>query len=271
MNETTTTAEPKQPVYNSNPFSRTFKGLDLLFKYNQSIALVLLIISLVTGLLQFAGNFVPSSGRDDTASLPDIGHLEPANVALLVGGLIILGLISAALVALISTYINGITKYVAWKTSRRETTSFSESFHEVTKRFWTILVVQVVTTLKIIGGFLLFVIPGIRAALRYEMVLFPVFEENLNSKQAMKRIKQLTKGRLIEVFGIQTVATIIPVIGLLLAMGGEAVMYPELKALKASGAKGPKPHWLNYIGLIVLSAFLVIISLFVVLLINWRP
>ncbi len=258
MNEPTIKTQHQHLHYNSNPFSRSFKGLDLLFKYNNTLAITLLILSMFYFMLQILGSFIPG-GDSDTGSSSSPASDNP-DLGLILAIVIPIVLIIFIISIVISTYVYGLIYFVAWKTSRLETTTFGEAFKVVTGHFWTIFVIQVIVGLKILGGLLLFIVPGIRAALRYELVLFPVFEENLNSRKAIKNIKALTKGHLIELFGLATVSSLVPFIGLLLHLGGDAVLYPELKALKASGAPAPKAHWLNYLGLILMAGLIAVIA-----------
>lgn len=259
------TPTKSQANINTNPFSRAFRGLELFFKHNQMWAIIFLIFSGLGTLAQWLPQDSPpptsSSGGAVDASLPGLGAPEIAILTFL-----ILSITFAALVVLV--YLYGIMAYVTWKTSKGETAGFGEAFGAVTKRFWTIMVVQVFTGLKILGGFLLLIVPGIRAALRYEMVLLPVFDENLNARDAMKRIKNLTNKHLMEIFGVGTVGAIVPVLGSVLQLGGYAVMYPELKMLEKHVGPMPKVHWLNYLGLILVGGLLILGGLGVFLLLS---
>lgn len=259
MNETATQLNQNEEI-NTNPFSRTFKGMDLLFKYNQVMAIIILIASLIGGFLQFLGNISGSFGGDTGQSEAPVDQAQivtnsaEAQIALIVIIVLVI-LVALCIAAVIGVYFDGITKFVAYKSSKKSTTNFSEAVKVVTSKFWTILAINIITYLKIVGGLLLFIIPGIRAALRYELVLYPVFDENLGASAAIKRSKQISKNHLMEIFGIVSVGTIIPIVGPLLNLGGELVMYPELKHLADSGETPPKVHWLNYIGLILLTLF----------------
>ncbi len=262
MNTTSITTETQTTKINTNPFSRAFSGLDQLFKYNQTMAIILLVFSLVSGIGQFANNLMSSgsSSTSNTTSLPSDINWAAAAVIIIPIALIVL--LAGCVIA---TYVNGITNYVAWKTSRKQTTTFGEAIREVTNRFWTIFAVQILVFFRVFGGLLLFIVPGIRAGLRYQMVLFPVFDEGLNASHAIARIKELTKNHLIEIFGLMTAAGIIPIIGPLLQWGGEAVMYPELKQMHAEGLK-PKVHWLNYIGLVIVGFIFLLVASVIALL-----
>lgn len=94
------------------------------------------------------------------------------------------------------------------------------------------------------------------------MVLFPVFDEDLGAWQAVNRIKFLTQKSLMEVFGIMTVSQLLFPVAILIQMGGESVLYPQLKAIKDSGAEKPPTHWLNYLGFVLWAGLFVIIASF---------
>lgn len=250
---------------NTNPFSRAFKGLEELFEHNTPWAIIILVFGALGTVTQFIPTDTqPSTDASQVTTNAVSGVGMDGRVVLFIIGF---GLIVLFVVAIITTYFEGIIAYVTWKTSKGQKAGFGEAFSAVSRRFWTIFVVEVLISLKIIGGLLLFIVPGIRALLRYEMVLLPVFDENLTATKAMGRVKKLTRKHLMEVSGIATVGTIIPVIGTLLQMGGEAVMYPELKALENHDGPLPKVHWLNYIGF-VLIGLLVIAGLGIFALLN---
>lgn len=250
--------------YESNPFSVTFRGLDWLFKYNQSLAIVILVVTALFMAPQFTFNSTaptPNQVQNGT-QLPAASTEFSLQLGLLVLLLIVCALVVALLV---STVITAFLSFVSWKTSRKETTTFSETWKAVTSNFRSLLVVELIAWVKIIGGLILFIVPGIRAYLRYQMVMFPIFERGAKPREAIQEMKGLTSGRLIELFGISTVAGLIPFVGGVLQLGGLAVAYPQLNAIKTSSEK-PKKHWLNYIGFIILGFIALAISLVFLLL-----
>lgn len=245
--------------YVSNPFSSCFRGLDKLFKHNKKIAIVLLVISAVLGGLQFLGG---SSEETATAPPAESGAgagLDGVQIALIVA----LGVLILAAMFFVSVFIGGVISFITLKTSRGETTSFKEAARATFAKFWTLAGVTVLSILKILGGSLLLIVPGVRAGLRYQMALLPVFDDNLKAGAAMRRIKFLTKNHLMEVFGIGTVSSLIPVFGPLLQIGGEAVLYPQLKDLKDNNRPKPPTHWLNYLGFILLALITILIVIIV--------
>lgn len=251
--------------YISNPFKVIFKGFDKLFKHNQTMAIVILVLTLLGSVGQ-TFNYGAGSGGGTTVA-NETGISTGAIVGIVALGLLVFILI----MAFFGTVFNGAVAYVVYKTSKSETTNFSDTMKAVFGKFWTILGIEIVVALKVIGGLILFIIPGIRASLRYNLVLLPVFDEDAGIGQAMKRSKEITKDHLLEVFGMVTAAAIIPFVGPIMQYGGQAVMYPQLKALKDSGATKPQVHWLNYLGFILIGAFVLfalLIALIVVVALN---
>ncbi len=120
--------------------------------------------------------------------------------------------------------------------------------------------------LKVLGGLLLFIIPGIRAMLRYNMVHMFVFDENTGVIESINKSKALAKDHLIEVFGMTFASSLIPFVGGIMAIGGQSVMYPQLKQLKSAPHQKPKVHWLNYLAFILWLIFSLFIALIVLIL-----
>jgi hypothetical protein len=250
-----TMAKTKPVQFESNPFKVIFWGFDKLFKHNQTMAIVLLAVSVFSSFGQFF-----DYGVGDTPGSSTSSESSPASAAL-VGAIVVMIIIFIAAAIFIGTMINGIMSYVAYATSKHQTVTFSQSIKAVWEKFWTILWIEVLVVLRVLGGTLLFIIPGIRAALRYDMALFPVFEGNANAEEAIAKSKAVTKDHLLEIFGMSVAAGIIPFVGQLFKVGGQAIMYPQLKALHESGAPKPKVHWLNYLGFILLGGLVLLIVL----------
>lgn len=256
MNKSTTTE--KQKNYISNPFSLIINGFSKLFESNQTMAIIILIFSLLGMVL----NFIPGpSGETTSTSNPsDIGN-EAVVLVLIIVGVVLLTVIP--FIVFVSTLYRGIVAYTILQTSKDKSVTFSEALTAAFKRFWTILAIDIIVFFKILGGTLLLIVPGVRAALRYRMVHLHVFDENANASTAIQKAKALTKDHLIEVFGMVTAASIIPFVGVLMEIGGQSIMYPQLKELKASDKPKPPVHWLNYLGFILFAGLLLFIALIV--------
>jgi len=254
--------QPKETKisYISNPFKVIFKGFDALFKYNQTLSIIILVASLIG----FIGNVPFQSGYNPSTNTSNVSDGTSAIFNIIVLFILILIL---PLIIFITTIYQGIVAYTVVATINGKTVTFAEAFKAAMQKFWVILGTSIIVFFKILGGIILFIIPGIRAALRYQFAYLPIFDENANISTTINRSKSLTKNHLIEVFGMITASSIIPIVGGIMSVGGLVVMYPQLKELKASNAAKPPVHWLNYLGLILVSGLLLFIIFFTVFII----
>jgi hypothetical protein len=264
--QTTPAAKSENDTYISNPFRSTFRGLNRILTTNQNPAIFILVVS----FFGYISNIfpTPTGGPTDNGTAGTESINLPGEVIAI---LVILGIVLSVGIAYLTIIFYGMSNYIAWKSSKDQTTTIKEAFNESHKRFWRILAITIITVLKIIGGLFLLIIPGIRASLRYTMVLFPMFDEDLNASDSVKRIKHLTKGHLMEIFGIYTVAQLIFPIAIWLQMGGEAILYPQMKHLKDNDLPKPPTHWLNYLGIVLwfsLFMFFALITVAIVLLLQ---
>lgn len=248
-------AKAKEAKFESNPFKVIFSGFDQLFKYNQTMAILILALSVFGSIGRFFNFHI--SGNDVQSANPEI------HSAVIVGIVVFFVLIAIISSIFIGTMINGLVSYIAYKTSLGETTDLSSAAKVVWNKFWTILSIEVSVFFRVVGGLILFFVPGIRAMMRYDMVLFPVFEDNADAKQAIATSKAITKNHIIEIFGMNVAANIIPFVGSVFHVGGQSVMYPQLKSLHKSGAPAPKVHWLNYLAFIILLGVVILISIII--------
>lgn len=249
------------PNYISNPFKLIFKGFGNLFNINQSAAIVILVV----GLFSYTGNIFPGSGNSQSPGT--INAESISNDALVIIGVIVffVMLVLVPIIIFVTTIYQGFSAYVALQTSKNKTVSIGDALRVVIKKFWTLLLINIIVFFKVLGGLLLFIIPGIRAALRYKMVHFHVFDTNSNAKESITKAKVLTKDHLIEVLGMSFAAGIIPLVNGVMDVGGQSVMYKQLNDLKSSSQNKPPVHWLNYlvfiiVGVIVLLAVLIAIA-----------
>lgn len=244
--------------YVSNPFLVIFRGFDKLFKTNQTWAIIIIVV----GLFGVFGNSfnTPFSAAGSTSATSE--SVSASVLAIVIAAV----LLFIGLVVVITTFYRGAVAYVAMNTIQGRKVGFKEALSATRGKFWTIMVIQIVVGLKILGGLFLFIIPGIRAMLRYNMVYLPVFTNDKNAKESIDEMKTLTKGHLLEIFGMEVASGIIPIVGPALGVGGQIVMYPQLSELKSSGGPKPSVHWLNYIGLIIGGGFVLMMVLLLVIL-----
>lgn len=252
-----TTHQPHTPKkYISNPFKLMFEGFGNMYKINQNMTIVLLVVSAL-GSFGYGGGY---SGGGTGGSTTGSEALDPAIIAMIILVVTVFVIVFTVVGSFIWTMYTGMAAYIAWNTSQNKSVTFEESFRAVFKKFWRIFYINFIVFWKVLGGTLLFIVPGVRASLRYQMVLMPVFESDADHKQAIETSKAITKGHLIEIFGLGIASGIIPFIGDALKVGGQSIMYPQLRHLQTSGEEKPKVHWLNYLGFFLIAGLFLFIS-----------
>lgn len=238
----------KSNLYVSNPFRVIFTGFSNLFKYNQNLAIILLVVSLLGSGSYYQGDLKVGNSL----------NLSNDQMTAILIGVAIAVMILLPIIVFLTTMFNGIAAFTALKTSQQQTVTFKQAWKASLDKFWTLLGINVIVALKVIGGLFLLVIPGIRAALRYNMVHLFVFDQNTGVKESIGQSKSLAKDHLIEIFGMTFAAGIIPIVGGVMTIGGQSVMYSQLTTLKSSQHEKPPVHWLNYLGIIILCSIILL-------------
>ncbi len=304
-----TAHQPKPQLdYDSNPFTLSFKGFGLLANYAKGVLITMVILS----LFGFVGNVISSiidattndssqsssyqtEKRDEVYDFTDINNSEvtldstqvinnptpnssasDVNWGLVIGiGLIVIGVIAVSILIglLISAIYKGFVAAGCIAASEKRNITVGEAISEAGSRFGTLYKAELIATLKIIGGYFLLIVPGVRAQLRYQSTPFIIMQnKEISASEALSKSKVLYKKHLMEVFGIYTVGAIIPLIGSAVSASGMALSVKQLKAYNEANLATPKTHWLNYIGLIIALFFMLImflmIGLLIVILIN---
>lgn len=236
-------------TFESNPLKVIVRGLDRLFSSNLAWGVILLIIGLASTPSMF-NNSEQTTQSSDILSDPAFDFSNTAPLILLAFSVLII-------VIVVSAFLEGILSYVAYKASRDEKAGFAETLSVVYAKFPTLFATWLLVIFRIIGGLILFIIPGIRAILRYQFVFFPIFEKDVSAKHAIEQSKKLTSGHLMEIFGFSIFSSIVPVLGQALQVGALAEYYQQLKSLKARKKTAPKTHWLNYTPIILIILFIV--------------
>lgn len=247
-----------QTMYVSNPFKIIFDGTGNLFKYNQNLAIILLVAS----LFMYGGSYIPGNPTSETGTFNPTS--EQITIILIVIGVTLIILLP--LIIFITTMYSGVAAYTALKTNQQERVTFKQAWNISLNKFWVLLGINIIVGLKVLGGLILFIVPGIRAILRYNMVHFFVFDQNTGVSDSISKSKALAKDHLIEIFGMTFAAGIIPVVGSLMTIGGQSIMYPQLIKLKSAPHEKPAVHWLNYLAFIIFGTF-ILFSLLITLLV----
>ena len=167
-------------------------------------------------------------------------------------------LVVIAISVLLSAVYKGFVAAGAVAAIERRKITAGEAFSEMGSRFGTLFSAELNTALRIFGGLFLFIIPGIRAQLRYQSTSFIIMaDKKITASEAVKLSKNLYRNHLMEAFGISTVGGLIPFIGGALSASGMALSVQQLKTYKKLGLATPETHALNYIGIIFLALIFV--------------
>ncbi len=95
------------------------------------------------------------------------------------------------------TFVNA-SVYAAGKALEGAKAGFKEAYSRGLRVFWPVLWVSILRGLLILGGLILFIVPGIIWALRYSLVTQAVVIEGKRGMDAFRRSRELTSGRLLE-------------------------------------------------------------------------
>lgn len=248
------TATPKI-AYISNPFVLAYRAAKRLYATNKGWAIVFIVLGILSS---FQSNYDATSNQS-TLENPVGTTIDPA----LVFFILIAVLVFSLLVVVITVYLTGLFSFVALQSEKGNTVSVGDAVRAVNKKFHLLLKASLLAGLKILGWTLLFIIPGIIASLRYTLLAYLIMDSDTEGKQAQPvkathdRIKQLTKGRLWEVFGM-SFTSIVPLAGTLFNVAGSAALYRQLQVYTDKKAEKPPIHWLNYLGAILLVSIVVI-------------
>lgn len=266
-----------KPTYNSNPFTLSFEALGKFFKFNLVWPIVLIsfeVLGFIWNMFSTLINAITESQTTSTysSSTASSTSLEPAAVVAIVMIVLVFVLFAIAIGSVIATYVNGMYAYVSLKSLEDKKVGFGEAFSAVTKRFWRLYLATLLAGLKIVGWTLLFIIPGIRAALRYTVLPYVIMSDSEKEKSVAKshaRTKQIVRHRLMEVFGIWTVKGLIPLVGTSIGYIAPAALHNQLATYTDKNLEKPKIHWLNYIGFIIAGVLfalgLLIVSLILII------
>lgn len=256
------------PPYQSNPFSLSFNTFGQFFEKNLGWAIALIFLPVVGFFFQILGSAVSTISYDVQAA----SNLDTPTA---VGVVSIIFIIVAVIIAVtivagiaLNTFIYGLFTYAALENDAGRKAGFNDAINAVTARFWRLFLAQLLATVKIFGWTLLFIIPGIIAAFRYSLLPFVIIDESASEtgvKKSHDRVKALVAGRKREVFGVTTVATIIPIVGGINQLIGNAALYRQLQTYHDKKLKKPEIHWLNYLGFILLGLYILFIIMIVMI------
>ena len=258
--------EPTKPntkdAYINNPFFIGAKGINLLFLKAQSVAILLVILSVIMLVL---GNIPgPDSATPETAT-PEVPAISEAAVSVETAIGIGVGVLVGVFVALtIGTFLTGVMSYTAAKAARGESSTIKEGLAATYRRFWSFLWLQILTTLKVVAWSLLFIVPGFIMAVRYSFANVAFFDKGLKGNAAIKHSIALTKGSWITTLGGLFFFNLITlrVLELLTTAASTTILYRQFETTPNNERPGPHGLSITMLVLTILLGLVLIAALF---------
>lgn len=196
-------------------------GISKLYKVNPKFSWFLIIISILSAFSNVSGDEknAPSTANPDLS----VSGGEFLFVALVFAVIFTLAIVLGIL-------IQGMISYATYQATLKKTPSIGECWQAAKEKFWVLLEVTIRSALKIIGGLLLLIIPGLRAICRYNMAYIAVFDQkDASAKEIMDFSKKQTKDNLLIVFLMLLGSAIVMPLSAFIQYGGQVGIYPHLK------------------------------------------
>lgn len=243
------TAKP-HTEYETNPFSVALKGINSLKDKANGMFILALVLGVINLFGGFNGNPFDQPAEDQRAGAG--GSFSP-NWEILAPIIVLIAVIFLASI-LVAFVLWGMYSYTAARLAKGEGATLGEAFNAVLANFWRLALVALVLFIRLLGWYLLLIIPGIIMQYRYGLSgLIAFAEPELKPSQVVSRSAELTKNAWFDVYGSFTSFSIIT-LGVMQGMteiGASSVMYRQLRTLKESGAPKPPTHILSYLLLII--------------------
>jgi len=165
----------------------------------------------------------------------------------------------------VTIYITPATVRVQLAMAHHQPITLRAALHDTASIGWRLLWTNFLAILAITGGIILFIIPGILFAVWFSQVNFVVVQEQLSGPAALRRSRQLVRGRFWDVTGVlamvqsSNLTAVVPVLGTLVSIAiaivlvpAPAIRYHQLVQLKAAGDTPlPPTSPLNFVAIIL--------------------
>ncbi|MBM3210180.1 hypothetical protein FJZ39_02475 [Candidatus Saccharibacteria bacterium] len=242
----------QQPAkqYANNPFFITVDGIKRVFSYARSVAIFMLILSVISAIF----NLVDSATHQNT----DLETLDstvaevtanPTETAIFLSVIFI----SATIIILASIFVRGITDYTASRTAKGESVTLKQAAGEVLNNFWRYTVVQLLVFIKTLGWTLLFIVPGIYFYYRYSLAGAAFFDQKRSARESVQRSLELTRGAWLTTFASYGIVNVLTIgsVQYLLNTSTTSELYSRYSAVLDEELPHPKVHWLSIVFLAV--------------------
>ncbi|MBU0661108.1 hypothetical protein KKG22_02915 [Patescibacteria group bacterium] len=115
--------------------------------------------------------------------------------------------------------------HISFKVYRKETPEFSELFSH-TDQIWDAILLYILYSLIVLGGLILFIVPGIIFIFRYSQSFYLLLDKKLSPTEALKESRRITEGAKMDIFLAAILFGVIALLGLLALFVGIFVAIP---------------------------------------------
>jgi len=185
--------------------------------------------------------------------------------------LIVLSIILFFIYLLCSVLITGVISSIAVASYKGETENFLTSLGNSFKKFFSILLLEIILIVLTVIGLFLFIIPAVIFISRSYLAYIVMFDENLGPIEALKRSFALTKNHSIETFSSLLIVNLFaPSLLLTVPIASGLLMgrYSQLKQIEKNQTS-TETHWLNYAMPIIYLVFVGLYILFILFIFNY--
>lgn len=198
-------------------------GIIKLSDTNKPLFWFLVVISVLSFLQNVVSKNDFSSFQSDSGAINNIGSSEMAFFTVFA----ILFLIPFLLVLYaLFVFFYGMISYATLQASKGKSIDLMSTYQATKERFWTLFAIVIIVSLKILGGLLLFIVPGVRALCRYYVVFFVAFDKNLSARKTIEYCKKETKNQLTIPFLAIVASAILTPISYVIQFGALTGYYP---------------------------------------------
>lgn len=208
--------------------------LDRTFTLYRRNFLLFVSVMVVPHLVILAMNLLPEVLKSAmiTGAGSDVAAI--AGIGLVIGNLLLL-IVYFAMMAL----AQAATVFAVSEITLGRPTTAKAAYARIRGKLWRMVDVIFSSTVRIILGFVLLIIPGIILLLRYSVAVPVAVVEDLKAKEALRRSTSLTEGRRSEAFLILFMAGVLSWIGTML------FLFPVTILVAVYAQPGEPPLWLT--------------------------
>lgn len=278
---TTLTGQPLPPKndgeYKNNPFAIAIDGIGALFTYAKSIAVIILVLSVLGWLANAASSAADTfynNGYTTTQEeavpfeFPTAGtdyNPEAIGAVLAILGTVFVIVLFFGLIA--SFVIYGVTDVAAAAAAQHKKVTFGQAFSQLFKRFPGYIGLRLLVLIKIFLWSLLFIIPGIIMSVRYSLAGTAYFAKGMKANEAIAYSTKITKDNWMTTFasfGWFNLVTL-GAVQMLTQTGAQALLFRQFDSIEKSGQQKLATHALSIVFTVLYFVIVALVLLMLIL------